>query len=66
MKLGGGNQDKGHAAEISAFFEAARGRTQAPISFESLIATSLASFAVIESAKDGAAVVWDMNSVIGA
>ena len=66
VKLGGGNQDKGHAAEISAFFEAARGRTQAPISFESLVATSLASFAVIESAKDGAAVALDMNSVIGA
>ncbi|HKS39730.1 MAG TPA: hypothetical protein VJX74_03900, partial [Blastocatellia bacterium] len=59
-------QDKGHAAEIGAFFEAARGRAQAPISFESLVATSLASFAVIESAKDGAAVALDMNSVLGA
>lgn len=66
VKLGGGNQDKGHAAEISAFFESARGRTQAPISIESLVATSLASFAVIESAKDGAAVVLDINSVLGA
>jgi polar amino acid transport system substrate-binding protein len=66
VKLGGRNQDKGHAAEMSAFFEAARGRTQVPISFESLVATSVASFAVIESAKDGAAVVLDMNSVLGA
>ena len=66
VKLGGGNQDKGHAAEISAFFEAARGRTEAPISLESLVATSLASFAVIESTKDGAAVALDTNSVLGA
>lgn len=63
VKLGGGNQDKGHAAEISAFFEAARGRTQAPISLESLVATSLASFAVIESAKDGAAVALDLSLI---
>ena len=63
VKLGGGNQDKGHAAEISAFFEAARGRTQAPIGLESLVATSLASFAVIESAKGGAAVALDMGLI---
>ncbi|MGA9772568.1 MAG: bi-domain-containing oxidoreductase [Blastocatellia bacterium] len=66
VKLGGGNQDKGHAAEISAFFEAARGRTQPPIALESLIATSLASFAVIESTKDGAAVALDLKAVLGA
>jgi predicted dehydrogenase/threonine dehydrogenase-like Zn-dependent dehydrogenase len=66
VKLGGGNQDKGHAAEISAFFEAARGRTQAPISLESLVATSLASFAVIESARGGTSVALDMGAVLGA
>jgi predicted dehydrogenase/threonine dehydrogenase-like Zn-dependent dehydrogenase len=63
-KLGGGNQDKGHAAEISAFFEAARGRSSAPIGLESLVATSLASFAIIESAKDGRAVALDINAAL--
>jgi len=64
-KLGGGNQDKGHAAEISAFLEAARGRTAPPISLESLVATTLASFAIIESAKDGRAIALDINSAFG-
>ena len=31
-KLGGGSQDKGHTAELHAFFEAVRGRTPPPIS----------------------------------
>jgi len=63
-KLGGGNQDKGHAAEINAFLEAARGRMEAPISLESLIATSLASFAALESARSGASVAVDVNRVL--
>lgn len=62
-RLGGGSQDKGHAAEIIAFFEAARGRTNAPISLESLVATSLASFAVIESARNGAGVAIDTSPI---
>jgi predicted dehydrogenase/threonine dehydrogenase-like Zn-dependent dehydrogenase len=63
IKLGGGTQDKGHAAEIEAFFEAARGKTPAPVSIESLAATSLASFAVIESAKTGAVCRIDLPSI---
>jgi predicted dehydrogenase len=33
-KLGGGAQDKGHAAEIAAFFDAAHGRAAAPLRLE--------------------------------
>jgi predicted dehydrogenase/threonine dehydrogenase-like Zn-dependent dehydrogenase len=61
VKLGGRAQDKGHDDEIAAFFAAARGKTAAPISIESLAATSLASFAIIESAKTGAACAIDLN-----
>jgi len=53
VKLGGGSQDKGHAAEIAAFLAAARGESKAPISLESLVATSRATFAIIESARTG-------------
>ncbi|MFL6214706.1 MAG: bi-domain-containing oxidoreductase [Blastocatellia bacterium] len=60
-KLGGGAQDKGHAAEIAAFFDAARGRTAAPISLESLVATTLATFAIVESAKSGTGIAVDVN-----
>ena len=59
-KLGGGNQDKGHAAELQAFFEALRGRTPAPISLESLVATTLASFAAVRSAREGEAASIEM------
>jgi polar amino acid transport system substrate-binding protein len=64
MKLGGGAQDKGHANEIAAFFEAANGKTAAPISIASLAATSLASFAIIESAKTATACAIDLNLVL--
>jgi predicted dehydrogenase/threonine dehydrogenase-like Zn-dependent dehydrogenase len=63
-KLGGGAQDKGHAAEIAAFFDAARGRAPAPISLASLAATTLATFAMVESAKSGAGVAIDVSAVM--
>jgi polar amino acid transport system substrate-binding protein len=63
-KLGGGAQDKGHAAEIAAFFDAARGRAAAPISLESLAATTLATFAIVESAKSGAGIAIDLTGVM--
>jgi predicted dehydrogenase/threonine dehydrogenase-like Zn-dependent dehydrogenase len=62
-KLGRRAQDKGHAAEVAAFLEAARGRTVAPIELESLIAATLTSFAVVESAKRAVAVAVDLSSV---
>ncbi|MEN3335955.1 MAG: hypothetical protein V7641_5320, partial [Blastocatellia bacterium] len=63
-KLGGGAQDKGHAAEIAAFFDAVRGGAAAAISLESLAATTLATFAIVESAKSGTAVAVDINAVM--
>jgi predicted dehydrogenase/threonine dehydrogenase-like Zn-dependent dehydrogenase len=64
IKLGGGAQDKGHAEEIAAFLAAASGKATAPISLDSLAATSLACFAVIESAKTGTACAIDVNLVL--
>lgn len=52
-KLGGGAQDKGHAAEVAAFLASARGESDPPISLESLAATTLATFAIIEAAGSG-------------
>lgn len=63
-KLGRSTQDKGHAAEVEAFLAAARDGAGAPIGLESLIATTLASFAVIESATTAAAVAIDVDSVL--
>jgi hypothetical protein len=63
-KLGRRAQDKGHAAEVAAFLEAARGRSGAPIELESLVATTLTSFAVVESARSAVAVAVDLSSVL--
>ncbi|HWN99188.1 MAG TPA: bi-domain-containing oxidoreductase [Blastocatellia bacterium] len=62
-KLGGGSQDKGHAAELGAFLDAVRTGARAPISIESLTATSLACFAAAESASSGAASTIDLSSL---
>jgi predicted dehydrogenase/threonine dehydrogenase-like Zn-dependent dehydrogenase len=62
-RVGGGAQDKGHAGEIKAFLDAVRGRTGAPIGLESLIATTLATLAIIESARTAATVDVDVNSI---
>jgi polar amino acid transport system substrate-binding protein len=64
-KLGGRSQDKGHAAEVSAFLDAARREGGEPISFESLVATSLASFAAVESSRTGATLAVDIDSAMG-
>ncbi len=58
-KLGGVGQDKGHQAEISAFLAAARRGEGSPISIESLIATTLCTFAINESAAGGATLEVD-------
>jgi predicted dehydrogenase/threonine dehydrogenase-like Zn-dependent dehydrogenase len=58
-KLGGGSQDKGHAAEIHEFFEAVRGHRPAPINLESLIATSLTCFAIVRLGNGGEATSID-------
>jgi predicted dehydrogenase/threonine dehydrogenase-like Zn-dependent dehydrogenase len=63
-RLGRRGQDKGHVAEVGAFLDAVRGVTGAPIEFESLVATTLASFAAVESASSGAAVAVDLSDLI--
>lgn len=64
QKLGGGAQDKGHAAEIAAFLAAARGSQPAPISLPSLVATSLTCLKVVESARSGEAARIDLGTVL--
>lgn len=54
-RIGRGTQDKGHADEVAAFFEAVRGG-RPPVSLESLAATTLTTFAIIESIRSGSAV----------
>ena len=63
-KLGRSAQDKGHAAEVAAFLGAVRGLTGAPIELDSLVATTLASFAAVESARSGVTVNVDVSSVL--
>ena len=53
IRLGRGKRDKGHADEIEAFFNAARGLGEPPISLESLEATTATCLAIVESARDG-------------
>jgi polar amino acid transport system substrate-binding protein len=64
MKFGGRVQDKGHAAEVDAFFDAVRNAVEPPIALESLIATSLSTFAIVESANTGASVNVNLNSLL--
>jgi polar amino acid transport system substrate-binding protein len=63
-KLGGSSQDKGHAAEISAFLAAARRGADSPIGIGSLVATTLCTFAINESSASGAAVRVDPHSFL--
>jgi predicted dehydrogenase/threonine dehydrogenase-like Zn-dependent dehydrogenase len=64
VKLGGGSQDKGHAAEVNAFIQCVRKGAASPISLESLMATTLASFAIVESAKTSSTVSVDASKVL--
>jgi polar amino acid transport system substrate-binding protein len=62
-KMGGGAQDKGHEAEIAAFLEAVFGGASSPIDLESLSATTLASFAAVESARTLSVVPVDLSPI---
>lgn len=55
-RLRGGAQDKGHAAEVEAFVDAVRAGGPSPIALDSLVATTLASFAAVESLRTGESV----------
>ena len=65
VKLGGGSQDKGHAAEVSAFVAAARGQSPSPFTLESLAATALTTFGINESVRTGKAVAIDAGRILG-
>jgi predicted dehydrogenase len=54
-------QDKGHQAELVAFVDAVREGTGAPIPFESLAATTLATFKIEESLRTGEPVAIDLS-----
>jgi predicted dehydrogenase len=47
------NQDKGQARAVAEFVEAVRGGRPSPFALEELAATSLATFAMLESAERG-------------
>lgn len=48
--------DKGHAAELRAFFAACRGDRESPIPWSSIAATTRATFAAMQSLATGAAI----------
>ena len=58
-------QDKGHGAECQAFVEAVRRGGAPPIPYESLAATTRATFAVLKSLATGQPVVNHPGSVQG-
>jgi predicted dehydrogenase/NADPH:quinone reductase-like Zn-dependent oxidoreductase len=55
-------QDKGHAAEVSAFIERLRNGGRALIPFDSLRNTSRATFAIVRSARERRVVALDERS----
>jgi predicted dehydrogenase len=59
-------QDKGHRAEWEALTAALRSGASWPISLESLVATTLASFAAVESLRSGDAVAVDAGAFVRA
>ncbi|MEK6303253.1 MAG: bi-domain-containing oxidoreductase [Acidobacteriota bacterium] len=63
-RLGGSSQDKGHAAELSAFLDAVRNATEAPIALDSLVATSLACFAAVDSLLSGGTTTVNLHSIL--
>jgi predicted dehydrogenase len=65
-RLGRGSQDKGHAAEIGAFLDAVRNGTGSPIGLDSLVATSLACIAGVESVASGATSMVEHSKVFEA
>jgi len=62
VRLGKGTQDKGHSEEIVAFLTAVAREEGAPIGIDSLVATTLASFAAVESTKTNASIAIDLAS----
>jgi predicted dehydrogenase len=59
-------QDKGHASEWDAFAKAVRHQGGAPIPFEEIVGSTLATFRVNESAATGERLVVDAAAFLGA
>ena len=64
-KLGGGRQDKGHAAEIAAFVDMVSGKSGSPFTVESLAATTLTTIAINESLRTSESRVIDADGFLG-
>ena len=48
-----GRQDKGHAAEINAFADAVTGKSEPPISWADLRATTVVAILAVQSLREG-------------
>jgi predicted dehydrogenase len=53
LESGSGTIQKGHREEVEAFLTAIRDGKESPISFESLVATTRATFKVLEALRKG-------------
>ena len=62
VRLGKGTQNKGHSEEVVAFLAAVVRGDSAPIGIESLVATTLASFAAVESTRTNEPVAIDLRA----
>ena len=62
-KLGARTQDKGHKNEIEALLSSIRGQSDAAISADSLLATSLATFAAVASVRSGRRLAIDLSTL---
>jgi predicted dehydrogenase len=58
------HQDKGHRAELAAFLSAIRNGGQAPIAFENIVNTTLATLRAAESRACGRPVIVDATGFI--
>ena len=57
-------QDKGHRAELAAFFSAIRDGGQPPISFENIVSATLATLRAVDSRACGRPVIVDSAGLI--
>jgi len=57
-------QDKGHQAEIQAFVDALRGKTPAPIRFDRIVGSTLATLRLQNSCQTGQPLTVDVNEFV--
>ncbi len=58
-------QDKGHQAEWGAFAECVQGKRKAPISFDELVCSTLATLRINESVATGKRLAVDTSAFLG-